>query len=198
MVDFFKPAFPSSLLGQQQLNYDPNFLSMSQYGYTPGPGGSVIGTGMPATQPIMPSIDQPGLGTRIAQYGAPAPQQPAITMGGAAGAASWRGVPISQMTGDQYKAMLADTQPSNAGSYAQMGLQGVQMAGQLGLGIASLVQGQQAFDKQMGMADKNYAAQITAYNTALEDKIKGRYSMRERKNHAGEIQAEIDRKSQKV
>jgi hypothetical protein len=207
---------------QQQQSWWPQQQQQQQLGIPWSPGtlnamnqpaaqnGSYFpGMGSPAASSPQVNSSTPGFQGRgfdaasVAQFGNVPKSSAAMQAGALAGTAGasgakpiWAGIPIKDMTGEQYKAFVADNQPSNAGAIAGVALQGVNMAGQLGMGIASMIQSQQAFDKQMGMADKNYAASIKAYNNSLEDKIMGRNTMKQRKNRAGAIKDEIESKSQ--
>jgi hypothetical protein len=187
----FMPSFQSSLP-----QYSLGVSNMANWGMQ-----------QPAPAPVQQQPAVPALQVPTTQ----APMNSGAFQGATAGAAlpngaiapdalskpDWSGIPIHQMTGDQYQAMLKATQPSQVGNYANMALQGLGMAANIGVGIASLVQSQDAFNKQMGMANKNYAAQIKAYNNSLEDKIRGRYSAKHYANNKAEIDAEIERKKQK-
>ena len=193
----FQPSFQSSLAPNQQLQFN----GMSNWGtqqVAPGTGPVAMNSLQTPAVAQVPTVTQAPV-TAGAFQGANAG---AVLPNGVIAPVDsskpiWSGIPIHQMTGEQYQAMIKDTQPSQAGNYANMALQGVGMAANIGVGIASLVQSQDAFNKQMGMANKNYAAQIKAYNNSLEDKIRGRHSARYNAKHADEINAEIDRKKQK-
>lgn len=55
-------------------------------------------------------------------------------------------------------------------------INGMNALGNLGLGAWSLVNASRMFNFQKDLANQNLVNQAKSYNTALEDKIKGRYS----------------------
>lgn len=173
----FMPSFQSSLNLSPQLNWNPQGMPATGY-LAQAPVQSVV----PTTAPMSVGMNWAPEG--VAPGTGPLAQIPATQVAAP--------VATTPVTGTG-----ASTPPSNVGAYANMALQGVNMAANLGIGIASLVQSQDAFNKQMGMANKNYAAQVKAYNNALEDKIRGRYSAQTYAANKKAIESEIDRKKQK-
>lgn len=148
----FKPSFSSSL-PQMGPKGPPNFSGISAYGQGQE---SSIRTPVAMTEDAQPwYMNGEGFG----------PQKP-----------SYLNTPQSQWTGDMMEAYLKAHQPSNAGAYANMALQGVQTVGQLGLGIAGLVKGAEAFDFQKQMALTNLANSKTNYNDRVRSNEEGRHS----------------------
>lgn len=181
----FMPSFQSSLP-----QYSLGVSNMANWGMQQ-PAPAPI-----QQQPAVPALQVPTTQAPMASgafQGATAGA--ALPNGAIASEASYLNTPQSQWNGQMMQDYLKNNQPSQVGNYANMALQGVGMAANIGMGIASLVQSQDAFNKQMGMANKNYAAQIKAYNNSLEDKIRGRYAAGS--NHEAEIKAELERKKQK-
>ena len=191
----FQPSFQSSLAPIQQLQFN----GMSNWGaqqVTPGTGPVAMNSLQTPAVAQVPTVTQAPM-TAGAFQGANAGVSPTMAGEIAASQATYLNTPQAQWNGQMMQEYMKNNQPSQVGNYANMVLQGVGMAANIGTGIASLVQSQDAFNKQMGMANKNYAAQIKAYNNSLEDKIRGRRSTRYNAKHADEINAEIERKKQK-
>ena len=113
---------------------------------------------------------------------------------------------FSMPTSDQFQ-MLQDAnvdfmgRPIAPQSFADMtGLQkltaGMSLAGNLANIWSGLQQNRLArdnFNLQKGVMNTNLANQIASYNTALEDRVAGRYSDRERAANQAEINDYLDR-----
>lgn len=70
-------------------------------------------------------------------------------------------------------------------------IKGVGTLGNLGLGIYSAINAGQMFDFQKNLANTNLQNQATAYNTALEDKMRGRYSLEYYNANKDQIEKQI-------
>lgn len=86
--------------------------------------------------------------------------------------------PTPSMTPDQLRLaqMNQQLQPNTFLPYLQAGIQGASVLGNLFLGIQSLRAANQNAAWQRGMAENNYLNSVRAYNTAVEDRVTGRYS----------------------
>jgi hypothetical protein len=85
-------------------------------------------------------------------------------------------------------------QPNSFLPYLSAGIQGAGMLGNLFLGIQSLRAANASAAWQKSMAENNYANSVKSYNTAVEDKYKGRYSATTLAKHQGAIDDEINRR----
>jgi hypothetical protein len=180
---------PMQLQAPGQLQMDPSWYTQAP---PPPPTSTVqsLGGGLEKTT-------MPGGGQYLTSAGAP---NAAVSMPQAA-----------PMTPDQIRLMEATKaqEALNApADGAQQGAQGFQFGwnlptavvmtqgigalGNLALGTWGLIQGQNQFDEQMEMMNKNYANSLKSYNTALEDRIRGRSAVGFRSED--QIQSEIDRK----
>jgi len=164
----------------------PMQLQMDPRWYTQPPAGSLPGDASTGPGPTLGSPPVPE-GTLPVQS----------TLSNAARAdmlmsdPQWNGVLSSdptQMTG------VAQGQTPQAAQGFQFGwnlptasvmTQGIGALGQLGLGTWALIQGQNQFNEQMEMMNKNYANSLKSYNDALDQRIKGR-------NPGGHTQAQQD------
>lgn len=94
------------------------------------------------------------------------------------------------------------TQPPPAGKWGLEDwntlIKGVGTLGNLGLGIYSAINAGQMFDFQKNLANANLQNQATAYNTALEDKMRGRYSLEYYNANKDQIEKQIDERRAKA
>lgn len=105
-------------------------------------------------------------------------------------------IPQSNMTNDQLRLgqLNQQMQPNTFLPYLNAGIQGAGMLGNLFLGIQSLRAANANAAWQRGMAENNYANSVKSYNTAVEDKINGRYSATTLRANRDAVNAEIERR----
>jgi hypothetical protein len=92
---------------------------------------------------------------------------------------------------DGYNQQMA---PNGILPYVNLGIQGVNTLGNLFLGWQAMQQAQEAATWQRGMAENNYKNSVDSYNTAMEDKVRGRYAPTSDSNVQAAIDAEVKRR----
>lgn len=104
--------------------------------------------------------------------------------------------PQATMNPDQvrFAQINQQMQPNTFLPYLSAGIQGAGMLGNLFLGIQSLRAANANAAWQRGMAEKNYANSVQSYNTAVEDRVKGRYSATTLNNNRAAVNDEIARR----
>jgi hypothetical protein len=104
--------------------------------------------------------------------------------------------PQATMSPDQvrFAQINQQMQPSTFLPYLNAGIQGAGMLGNLFLGIQSLRAANANAAWQRSMAENNYANSVRSYNTAVEDKVKGRYSATTLNANRDAVNDEINRR----
>lgn len=104
--------------------------------------------------------------------------------------------PQASMSPDQVRfgQINQQMQPNTFLPYLSAGIQGAGMLGNLFLGIQSLRAANASAAWQKNMAENNYANSVRSYNTAVEDKVKGRYSATTLNANRDAVNAEIARR----
>jgi hypothetical protein len=173
----------------------------SQYAYTPSPApaGAEFGstfTRSPAATPSVTPAWNAGPGPMAGSGGGASGNWfTGIFGGGAEQPKIYAGKKPSEMNAEQLAAFYKDNQPSKIPGYINTGL-GVLGAGwDIYSGYKAMQQADKMFGLQSSIANTNLASQLSAYNSAMDDKIRGRYSAQERSSEEGQkrIKEEQDR-----
>lgn len=100
------------------------------------------------------------------------------------------------MTPDQLRLaqLNQNMQPNTFLPYLNAGIQGASTLGNLFFAWQGMRGAQQDAAWQRGMADKNYWNSVKSYNTAVEDRVRSRYSPGSAERNQGTINTEIQRR----
>lgn len=105
-------------------------------------------------------------------------------------------MPQATMTPDQlrFAQLNNQMQPNSFLPYVGAGIQGLNTLGNLFFGFQGMRATQQDAAWQRGMAENNYWNTVKSYNTAVEDRITGRYSPTTVARNKDTINSEIERR----
>lgn len=106
------------------------------------------------------------------------------------------GVSLPQGVTDamRYNQTQQQMAPNNTLGYVNVGISGVSALGNLFLGWQAMRQAQKSAQWQQGMAENNYWNSVKSYNTAVEDRVRGRYDANTQINNADAVNSEVNKR----